>query len=198
VLAISKSKGLAGKYKLGRPIVLNKAYTLAKYASYAFGVPIPINLPGVGDNAFAHASGIHADGVLKDPENYELYNYEELGRGEPELVETGRLICSGEYSGISGFSHIMGKMKVTFANASEARRILELVRYANVEAQVPLVEDELLFIARYPEIARRLLTLTPLADWRWIGYFTIEGYARCFSSALLYTHLFFNTALIFA
>ncbi len=164
VLAISKSKGLSGKYKLGRPIVLNKAYTLAKYASYAFGVPIPINLPGVGANAFAHSSGIHADGVLKDPENYELYNYEELGRGEPELVETGRLICSGEYSGISGFSHIMGKMKVTFANASEARRILELVRYANVEAQMPLVEDELLFIARYPEIARRLLTLTPLAD----------------------------------
>lgn len=164
VLAISKSKGLAGKYKLGRPIVLNKAYTLAKYASYAFGVPIPINLPGVGANAFAHSSGIHADGVLKDPENYELYNYEELGRGEPELVETGRLICSGEYSGISGFSHIMGKMKVTFANASEARRILELVRYANVEAQMPLVEGELLFIARYPEIARRLLTLTPLAD----------------------------------
>ena len=164
VLAISKSKGLAGKYKLGRPIVLNKAYTLAKYASYAFDVPIPINLPGVGANVFAHASGIHADGVLKDPENYELYNYEELGRGEPELVETGRLICSGEYSGISGFSHIMGKMKVTFANADEARRILELVRYANVEAQVPLVEDELLFIAKYPEIARRLLTLTPLAD----------------------------------
>lgn len=162
VLAISKSKGLAGKYKFGRPIVLNKAYKLAKYASYAFGVPIPINLPGVGDNAFAHASGIHADGVLKDPENYELYNYEELGRGEPELVETGRMICSGEYSGISGFSHIMGKMEISFANASEARKILELVRYANVEAQVPLVEDELLFIAKYPEIARQLLTLTPL------------------------------------
>ncbi len=163
VLAISKSKGFAGKYKFGRPIVLNKAYKLAKYASYAFGVPIPINLPGVGDNAFAHASGIHADGVLKDPENYELYNYEELGRGEPELVETGRMICSGEYSGISGFSHIMGKMEISFANASEAHKILELVRYANVEAQMPLVEDELLFIAKYPEIARQLLTLTPLA-----------------------------------
>lgn len=163
VLAISKSKGFSGKYRFGRPIILNRAYKLAKYASYAFGVPIPINLPGVGQNAFAHASGIHADGVLKDPENYELYNYEELGRGEPELVETGRMICSGEYSGISGFSHIMGKMEVSFANASEARRILELVRYANVEAQVPLVEDELLFIAKYPEIARQLLTLTPLA-----------------------------------
>jgi citrate (Re)-synthase len=162
VLALTKSSGFAGKYALGRPIVLNKAYKLAKYASFAFDVPIPLNQPGVGDNAFAHASGIHADGVLKDPENYELYNYEELGRGEPELVETGRMICSGEYSGISGFSHIMGKMEISFANASEARKILELVRFANVEAQVPLTEEELLFIAKYPEIARQLLTLTPL------------------------------------
>lgn len=72
------------------------------------------------------------------------------------------MICSGEYSGISGFSHIMGKMEISFANASEARKILELVRYANVEAQVPLTEDELLFVAKYPEITRKLLTLTPL------------------------------------
>ena len=162
VLALTKSSGLAGKYMLGRPVVLNKAYKLAKYASFAFGVPIPISQPGVGDNAFAHASGIHADGVLKDPENYELYNYEELGRGEPELVETGRMICSGEYSGISGFSHLMGKMEISFANASEARKILELVRYANVEAQTPLTEEELLFIAKYPDICKKLLTLTPL------------------------------------
>jgi homocitrate synthase NifV len=58
----------------------------------------------------------------------------------------------------------MGKMEVSFANAKEARRILELVRYANVEAQVPLVEDELHFIAKYPDIAKKLLTLTPLTE----------------------------------
>jgi homocitrate synthase NifV len=56
----------------------------------------------------------------------------------------------------------MGKMEVTFKNKEEANEILELVRYANVEAQKPLVEDELLFIAKYPKIARKLLTLTPL------------------------------------
>jgi len=140
VLAVTKSKVFAEKYQLGRPIDLTKAWRLAKFASYAFGVPIPINQPGVGANAFAHASGIHADGVLKDPQNYELYDYTELGRGEPELVETGREICSGEYSGVSGFSHLMGRMAVSFK---------------------PLVEDELLFIAKYPQIAKKLLTLTP-------------------------------------
>jgi homocitrate synthase NifV len=56
----------------------------------------------------------------------------------------------------------MGKMEVTFADADQAKMILELVRYANVEAQKPLVEDELLFIAKYPQIAKKLLTLKPL------------------------------------
>ncbi len=162
ILAATKSKGFAKKYRLGGKIKLTKAAKIAEFTSYAFGVPIPINQPGVGANAFAHESGIHADGVLKDPGNYELYNFKELGRGKPKFVETGREIIAGEYSGISGFSHIMGKMDVSFANEEEAREVLELVRYANVESQRPLVEDELLFIAKYPKIAKKLLTLTPL------------------------------------
>ncbi len=161
VLAVTKSKAFTEKYQLAVPIDLTKAWKISRFASYAFRVPIPINQPGVGANAFAHSSGIHADGVLKDPENYELYSFDELGRGEPELVETGREICSGEYSGISGFSHIMGKLEVSFEDARQAEEILELIRYANVEAQKPLVEDELLFIAKYPKIARKLLTLIP-------------------------------------
>jgi len=166
ILAITKSKGFAQGYQFGTPVDLSMAWKMAKFASYAFGVPIPVNQPGVGANAFAHASGIHADGVLKDPDNYELYSFEELGRGDPEEVETGREICTGEYSGISGFRHVMneiiGESAVSFTSAEEAQEILELVRYANVEAQKPLVEDELRFIHDYPRIARKLLTLQPL------------------------------------
>ena len=166
VLAVTKSKGFAEKYQLGSPIDLSKAWKIAQFASYAFDVPIPINQPGVGANAFAHASGIHADGVLKDPENYELYNYEELGRGEPEFVDTGREVITGQYSGISGFRHVMNKIageaSISFANAEEAYRVLELVRYANVESHKPLVEDELVLIAKYPDIAKKLLTMRPL------------------------------------
>jgi homocitrate synthase NifV len=160
-LAVTKSKGFAGKYQLAKPLNLTKAWKISRFASYAFAVPIPINQPGVGANAFAHSSGIHADGVLKDPQNYELYSFDEVGRGEPELVETGRAICSGEYTGISGFKHIMGQMSISFDDAAQAEEILELARYANVEAQKPLVEDELLFIAKYPKIAKKLLTLIP-------------------------------------
>jgi len=166
ILALTRSKGFAAEYQLGNKIDLSKSWEAAKFASYAFGVPIPINQPGVGANTFAHASGIHADGVLKDAANYELYSFEELGRGEPEFVETGREICTGEYGGISGFRHVMGQiigdMALSFHDSKEAEEILELVRYANVEAQKPLVEDELMFIAKYPSIAKKLLTLRPL------------------------------------
>jgi len=56
----------------------------------------------------------------------------------------------------------MGKMEITFKDRDEAERILELARYANVLAQKPLVEDELKFIAKYPDIAKELMTIAPL------------------------------------
>ena len=166
ILAITKSKGFGQRYRLGGNIDLSMAYRICKFASYAFGVPIPINQPGVGANAFAHESGIHADGVLKDPENYELYGFEELGRRQWEIVETGREICAGEYSGVSGFTYVMSKVAVgkTFETKEEANRILELVRFANVLSHKPLTEEELRFIADYPDIAKLLLKTVPLAD----------------------------------
>ena len=164
VLAVQKSSGFAAKNLLDERIDVSKSWQIATYASYAFGVPIPINQPGVGMNAFAHESGIHADGALKDRHNYELYDYEELGRGEPEVIETGRKITAGEYSGIKGFRNVYEKLEIRFHDEKEATRILELVRHANVHTQKPLTKRELLFIARYPDVARQLMTVTPLAE----------------------------------
>jgi homocitrate synthase NifV len=161
LLALKYSSGLRDRNLLPPEIKLDKAWPFAKYASYAFGIPIPMNQVGVGGNAFAHESGIHADGALKNRRNYELYDYEELGRGEPELVETGRLITVGEYSGIKGFRNVYGNLEVEFKDDAEAARILELVRYANVHTQKPLTREELLFVAKYPEQARKIMTVTP-------------------------------------
>ncbi|MDD5465739.1 MAG: homocitrate synthase [Candidatus Omnitrophica bacterium] len=160
ILAIKYGQGMQDYY-LDEKVNLKMAWKICKYASYAFGVPIPINQPGVGANAFAHESGIHADGALKDRRNYELYDYEELGRGEPEIIETGRKITAGEYSGIKGFRNVYEKLEVAFKDEAEATRILELVRYANVHNQKPLVDDELNFIAKYPDIAHKIFTMTP-------------------------------------
>ncbi|NQV03971.1 MAG: homocitrate synthase, partial [Candidatus Omnitrophica bacterium] len=124
-------------------------------------VPIPVNQPGVGANAFAHESGIHADGALKNRRNYELYDFEELGRGEAEVVETGRQITAGEYSGIKGFRNVYDRLEIKFKDKKEAAKILELVRYANVHTQQPLTHDELRFIAKFPDIAKKIFTMEP-------------------------------------
>ncbi len=161
ILALRKSSGLKDLNFLDERVDLSRAWKIAKYASYAFGVPIPVNQAGVGGNAFAHESGIHADGALKDRRNYELYNFEELGRGEPEIIETGRKITTGEYGGIKGFRNVYEKLEIEFKDRKEASKILELARYANVHTQKPLTDDELLFIAHYPEQARQILTVSP-------------------------------------
>jgi len=161
ILAIKYGNQVRDKYHLDERVKLKVAWKICKYASYAFGIPIPINQPGLGANAFAHESGIHADGALKDRRNYELYDFEELGRGEPEIIETGRKITVGEYSGIKGFRNVYDKLEIAFANDEEATRILELVRYANVHNQKPLVDDELKFIAKYPDIAHKIFTMNP-------------------------------------
>ncbi len=160
ILAVEYGSGMQ-KYKLDPKINLKKAWKISKYASYAFGIPIPINHPGVGANAFAHESGIHADGALKDRKNYELYDFEELGRGEPEIIDTGRNITVGEYSGIKGFRNVYEKLAVKFTSDEQAREVLELVRYANVHNQKPLVEEELMFVAQHPDIAKKIFTMQP-------------------------------------
>ncbi|MBW1616135.1 MAG: homocitrate synthase [Deltaproteobacteria bacterium] len=161
LLAILKTSGFKDKYKIHQRIKLNKIWKLAKYASYAFDVPIAINQPAVGKNAFAHESGIHVDGALKDKKNYELYDFEELGRGEPEEIETGSQITLGEYSGIKGFRNIYENLEIEFKDEKEARKVLELVRYANIHTQQPLKDNELKFIYKYPDIAAKIMTINP-------------------------------------
>lgn len=161
ILALKFSHGLKDKLPLDVHVDLKKAWKLARYASYAFNLPIPINQPGVGANAFAHESGIHADGALKDRRNYELYDPEDVGRGEPELSETGRIITTGEYGGVKGFRHVYSKFEVEFHDDNDARRILEIAQYANLHTQKPLTDDELKLIASYPDVVREILSVCP-------------------------------------
>lgn len=160
VLAFRKSALFQEAGILDKNITINNFYEIAKYASEAFGVPLPINQPGVGENAFAHESGIHADGVLKDRHNYELYEHSELGIPENVTVKTGRVITVGEYSGLKGFRHVCEQIGILLDNKDEDR-IFNLARYANVHTQKPLTRRELKFISDYPDAAEKIMTVSP-------------------------------------
>ena len=88
-------------------------------------------------------------------------DFEELCRGEPDVVDTGRQITAGEYSGIKGFRNVYDRLEIKFKDQKDADRILELVRYANVHNQKPLVNDELRFIASHPDVAEQIFKMNP-------------------------------------
>ncbi|MBS7645882.1 hypothetical protein KEJ44_07600 [Candidatus Bathyarchaeota archaeon] len=75
------------KYEPGLP----RLKKVADFISHATGVTIPPNKAIVGEYAFAHESGIHAHGALKNPSTYEPY--------PPELVGNRRIFTIGKQSG---------------------------------------------------------------------------------------------------
>jgi len=159
ILAATKSRGLKDKKVLDEKIDLKWAWKICNYVADAFRLPIPINQVGVGANAFAHESGIHADGILKDRQNYELYGYEELGRGEVEFKETGTIITTGEYGGTKGMRYVYDRLGI---KVDDEKRTLQLVQAASAHNQMPLKPDELAFIAKYPDEVARIMTVDGL------------------------------------
>jgi 2-isopropylmalate synthase len=67
-----------------------KFYMLSNMVSQRMRMPVQANKAIVGRNAFAHSSGIHQDGVLKNRENYEIMNPEDVGIPSNSIILTAR------------------------------------------------------------------------------------------------------------
>jgi len=149
ILAFTHAFGVAGRAELGDDIDLTWARRFALWASYAFGQPLPQNQPGTGRNAFAHESGIHADGALKDRHNYELYDDDTLGPFPGDWhARPGRVVLTGEYGGMAGFRHVMDGLGVDTGGQDDL--IFQLVQLCASATGRPLTDDELRLIAAYP------------------------------------------------
>lgn len=65
-------------------------YSTSRLVSTLMSMPVQANKAIVGRNAFAHSSGIHQDGVLKNRENYEIIDPVEVGVRESSIILTAR------------------------------------------------------------------------------------------------------------
>jgi 2-isopropylmalate synthase len=65
-------------------------YDTSKMVSQKMGMVVQPNKAIVGANAFAHSSGIHQDGVIKNRETYEIIDPAEVGVTESSIVLTAR------------------------------------------------------------------------------------------------------------
>jgi 2-isopropylmalate synthase len=65
-------------------------YNTSRLVSRLMNMPVQPNKAVVGRNAFAHSSGIHQDGVLKNRENYEIMDPNDVGINESAILLTAR------------------------------------------------------------------------------------------------------------
>jgi len=93
-----------------------KILSLSKLVEAASGQRIPLNYPVVGGNVFTHKSGIHVDGVLKNPKLYEAI--------DPETIGAVRKIALGKHSGKAAIKHKLDQMNlIASAEKIEALRL---------------------------------------------------------------------------
>jgi 2-isopropylmalate synthase len=83
-------------------------YKTSRMVSEMMGIAVPANKAIVGANAFAHSSGIHVDGFIKNPLTYEIICPEDVGSPKSEVVLTAR-------TGRAGIKHRLEELGYTLS-----------------------------------------------------------------------------------
>lgn len=108
---------------------------ISRFVAKASRRPVPHWKPVVGERVFSHESGLHTDGVLKDPANYEGF--------DPAEVGLGRRLVVGKHSGTSGLIERYREMGIGLSR-NEALAMLEQVRSMAQRTKRTLDDGDLL------------------------------------------------------
>lgn len=108
-----------------------KFHMISQLVSETMNMPIQPNKAVVGGNAFAHSSGIHQDGFIKNRDNYEIIFPEEVGVGQSQIVLTAR-------SGRAALNHRLKGIGIELT-----KEALEPVysKFLNLADQKDVIED---------------------------------------------------------
>jgi homocitrate synthase NifV len=108
---------------------------MSRFVAKASRRPLPEWKPVVGKRVFSHESGLHTDGILKDPANYEGF--------DPSEVGLRRHLVVGKHSGTRGLIARFREMGINVSRG-EALSMLEEVRSVSQEMKRPLNDSDLL------------------------------------------------------
>ncbi len=112
-------------------------YNTSRLLANTIGFPIPRNKPITGENAFAHESGIHQDGVLKKRETYEIMTPESVGRDASLLV-------LGRHSGLHGFKNRLSELGLALSEEEAKKAYGRFLEIADRKKEV--YDDDLYVI----------------------------------------------------
>ncbi|MHB0914070.1 MAG: homocitrate synthase [Thermoleophilia bacterium] len=119
---------------------------LSEYVAQASSRAIPAWKPIVGTNVFAHESGIHADGVIKNPLNYEVFSPEEVG--------LERQLMIGKHSGGNAIKLKFQEFGIVISD-EESAALLKQARKSAVKLKRGLFDKELMYIYQDLKEARK-------------------------------------------
>ena len=105
----------------------------SKLVSSITGFPVQPNKAIVGANAFAHASGIHQDGVLKSRETYEIMRAEDVGWSANKIV-------LGKLSGRNAFKQRIKELGIPLASEAEVNEAF--LRFKDLADRKSEIYDE--------------------------------------------------------
>ena len=128
-------------HKLGIDTNINtrKIYGVSRLISSLMNMPVQPNKAIVGRNAFAHSSGIHQDGVLKNVETYEIMNPKDVGIDDNSIILTAR----------SGRAALKYRLSVLGFNVSDEKHLDEIYqKFLSVaDKKKEITDDDILVIA---------------------------------------------------
>ena len=107
-------------------------HRVSDLVSQTMNMPVQPNKAIVGSNAFAHSSGIHQDGFIKNRDNYEIIDPAEVGVNESSIILTAR----------SGRAALNFRLKKIDINLSKEELDSSYERFLDLADQKNVVEDE--------------------------------------------------------
>lgn len=115
-----------------------KIYGVSRMVSTMMNMPVQPNKAIVGRNAFAHSSGIHQDGVLKNRESYEIIDPKDIGLDENTIVLTAR-------SGRAALKHRLESLGVQMSQDELDKCYTNFLRVADMKREI--CDDDVLMLA---------------------------------------------------
>jgi 2-isopropylmalate synthase len=116
-----------------------KLYRTSRLVSQLTGLNVQRNKAIVGANAFAHESGIHQDGMLKERSTYEIMNPQDVGIDATEMV-------LGKHSGRHAFIHQLKEMGIALGDDEWEQAYQRFIALADKKKNI--YDDDLVMIAR--------------------------------------------------
>ena len=117
------------QYQCETRIVTQEIYKTSRMVSTATGILVQPNKAIVGANAFAHSSGIHQDGVLKERTTYEIIDPRDVGILESKIILSAR-------SGRHALHHRLAELGYQFSDAQIDRVYARFLEVADRKKEI--------------------------------------------------------------